>query len=99
MLYDRDLTFVWDPAKDRANDRKHDISFDEASDVFYDPAAYREDTTRPEHREQRWKAVGRVGNRVICVIYTERNDEIRIISARAARRNERRKFGESETAP
>src|SRR5215207_895911 len=95
MIYDSDRDFVWDPVKDAANLQKHGISFTVASDVFYVERSYVEETSRPDHGEQRWTAVGVVNDRTICVIYTERNDETRIISARAARRDERRKLGES----
>jgi uncharacterized protein len=98
MIYDSDRDFTWDPAKNDLNERKHGISFTDASDIFYVEPAYVEETTRFEYDERRWKAVGVVNNQAICVIFTERNDETRIISARAARRDERRKLGESAEA-
>jgi uncharacterized DUF497 family protein len=98
MQYDRELSFDWDPEKDVTNRLKHGISFETAARVFRVPDRYIEETTKPEHGERRWKAVGTVAGEPICVIYTERNDDLRIFSARAARRGERRELGSRQDA-
>jgi uncharacterized DUF497 family protein len=66
-----DLVFEWDPAKDEANEHKHDISFTDAITDFDDPQHIVEDTTRPEHGETRSVVIGRVGHFVMAVIFTE----------------------------
>jgi uncharacterized DUF497 family protein len=61
--------------------------------VFDDPAILTVDVTKPEYREERTKAVGRlVSGWVVAVIFTDRDDVRRIISARRARRDERRAY-------
>lgn len=84
--------FAWDPEKAAANAIKHGISFLEARSVFSDPSVLRIDVTKPEYGERRMMAVGRVGPLMISVIYTERSGGRRIISARRARRNERKQY-------
>jgi uncharacterized DUF497 family protein len=96
--------FEWDPAKAAINLRKHAISFDIAVRVFADPFALIEQV-RIEGGEQRWQTLGIVeGHLLVLVAHTIRDDEedgqpievIRIISARAADRKERRRY-EQET--
>ncbi|QDW40819.1 BrnT family toxin [Bradyrhizobium sp. KBS0727] len=81
--------FEWDEIKSDANLIKHGISFDDASDIFYGPVSL-----HPSNRnnEERWVAIGFLGNRLIAVIFTRRSNVIRIISARRARKNEERKY-------
>jgi uncharacterized DUF497 family protein len=84
--------FEWDANKDSANNEKHGITFLEAIAVFLDPQVVEEDSTRPEHGEIRRKAVGSVRGRMITVIFTPREDRRRIISARRARPDERKRY-------
>jgi uncharacterized DUF497 family protein len=86
------MEFDWDPAKDALNQTKHDIGFDEAKDVFDDPQHLEEDSTRPHHGEQRSKAIGRLGTFIVAVIYTDRLERRRIISARRASKDERERY-------
>jgi len=92
--------FEWDLAKAAINLRKHAISFDIALRVFADPFALTEQV-RIEGGEQRWQTLGIVeGHLLLVVAHTVRDDEedgqpieiIRIISARAADRKERRRY-------
>jgi uncharacterized protein len=74
----------WDPHKDIENQRKHDgIRFAEACCVFRDPGRS-ETYDEGDYDEDRWIATGMVGRTVLVVIYTERNNRQRIISARKA---------------
>lgn len=82
-------TFEWDEDKNRLNLAKHGIDFDDAIRVFDDPVLlYRSD----RNHEERWVAIGKSNNHVIAVIFTRRSDVIRIISARAARKNEKESY-------
>jgi uncharacterized protein len=91
--------FNWDPAKREANLQKHGLDFFDVVAVFNDSQHLNEDATRPEHGERRTKAIGRVGALMVCVIYTDRGEIRRIISARRARRDERERYRQSaETA-
>ena len=93
------LRFEWDPAKWESNLQKHDIDFRDAIAVFEDSQVVFEDASRPEHGERRTKAIGRVGASLICVIFTDRGERRRLISARRTRRDERERYRQSaETA-
>ena len=80
------MEFEWDSAKANSNERKHKISFAEASTVFSDPLELT--IYDPDHSEgePRFLSLGRSENgHLIVVSYTEREqNRIRIISARAA---------------
>jgi uncharacterized DUF497 family protein len=83
--------FEWDEDKNRANRREHGISFEEAATIFDGPVFSVEDDSDPsEIRERSYGLIG--GVVVACVIHTERDDTIRIISARKATPNERKHF-------
>ncbi len=77
------MNITWDPAKNRENQRKHGISFDDAKAVFQDPDRIEVLDDR-DYGEERWVAIGIVGKIVTLVVYTERNGGIRLISARKA---------------
>ncbi|CAN7633936.1 BrnT family toxin [Rhizobium sp. LjRoot254] len=81
--------FDWDEEKNRVNRAKHAIDFSIASWVFRDPHWYGSEDRTADYGEARFWAVGYVGNRMITVVYTERNSQIRIISARRASPHER----------
>jgi uncharacterized protein len=89
------VEFEWDESKRESNICKHEIDFRDAVAVFDDARCVFEDVTRPEYGEIRNKAIGRMGARVICVIFTDRGDVRRIISARRSRRNEREQYRKS----
>jgi uncharacterized DUF497 family protein len=96
--------FAWDPVKAAANLRKHGVSFEIAMRAFADPFALTEQD-RIEGGEARWRTLGMVEGRVLLLVaHTFRDEDeerapievIRIISARAADRRERRRY-EQET--
>ncbi len=80
------MDFEWDGSKAEANERKHGVSFAEASTVFGDPMELT--IYDPDHSEgeYRFLSIGRsLSGRLIVVSYTERKqNRIRIISARTA---------------
>jgi uncharacterized DUF497 family protein len=81
--------FEWDEAKSKANFEKHGYDFDDASQILYGPVILRRSD---RNNEERWIAVGSLGERLIALIFTRREDLIRIISARRARKNEERAY-------
>lgn len=84
------MELEWDEEKNRANQRKHQISFEEATEVFYYPTHETVDT-RLEYGEERFIGIGRNSKMLILtVVYTERESRIRIISARRANKQEER---------
>jgi uncharacterized DUF497 family protein len=89
------MQFEWDQRKDLANQRKHAVGFREATTVFGDPFA----TTFPdaEHSadEQRFLTIGAsAADRLLVVAHAERNETLRIISARPATPRERKFYDE-----
>lgn len=79
--------FEWDPAKAATNFREHGIVFADTIDVFNDDRAIIEDDPDPD--EERFRITGMTSaGRVLRVVYTERGDSIRIISARKATKHE-----------
>lgn len=89
------MQFDWDMEKATANLQKHGISFLAAILVFNDPDLLEMDSTRLEYGETRMKAIGKVQGQIITVIYTDRGDVRRIISARKVRKNEREQYYQS----
>ena len=87
------LEFEWNPGKARQNLKEHGVSFDEATTVFQDTLSIT--IADPDHSDSeiRFVDIGISHHRVLPVVsYTERNDRIRIISARPATRAERRNY-------
>jgi uncharacterized protein len=84
--------FDWDPSKASVNARKHDVDFLDALEAFDDPYHLREQDARFDYGEVRERLIGRAGNDIILVVFTEREGLTRLISARKASRRERRKY-------
>lgn len=85
------LTFEWDEEKNRINKRKHGISFETAAFVFDDENYIEMYDFEHSIDEDRYIAIGRVGD-VLFVVFTERKENIRLISARLATEPERRLY-------
>ena len=85
------LNFEWDEEKNRINREKHGISFETAAFVFRDE--YYIEMYDFEHSidEDRYIAIGMVGD-LLFVVFTERGENIRLISARLATESERRLY-------
>ncbi|MBW4674122.1 MAG: BrnT family toxin [Desmonostoc geniculatum HA4340-LM1] len=87
------MAYQWDRDKAAANLRKHDVDFADAVTVFSDDLAIT--ITDERFDEQRFITTGmNAFGRVLVVVYTWRNDEIRLISARKATRYEQQQYGE-----
>jgi uncharacterized DUF497 family protein len=93
-----DAGFEWDEAKAEANLRKHKISFQQAQRVFDDIFVLVEQDLSEEYGEDRFLATGMVGGLMITVVYMERGERIRIISARRATRYEQREYYRSQAS-
>jgi hypothetical protein len=81
------VKFVFDPRKNVLNKDKHGIDFIEAQAVFADTDAFEFDAN-PVFGEARRAVVGHWRGKLWTVIYTLRDEDIRIISARRARKGE-----------
>jgi len=85
------INFEWDDRKSRANQKKHDVSFDEARTVFFDEYAIEFYDDPSSSEEERFLMLGMsLRARLLLVCHCIRDDEstIRIISARKATRSE-----------
>ena len=77
------MNFEWDPIKARGNASKHSITFDDAATVFGDPLALTFPDPDHSHEEDRFVTFGSMANgEMVVVSHTDREDSIRIISAR-----------------
>ena len=86
------MQFEWDEIKNTANIKKHKIDFSDIIEMFERPMLIELDN-RFDYGEERLFGIGFLGNGVAVVVWTERqNNIIRIISARRANRNERRRL-------
>ncbi len=78
----------WDENKNTANIKSHDIDFRDAWIIFESPILRKIDT-RKDYGEERWIALGKLRHITVAVVYTCRNEKIRVISIRRANRYER----------
>ena len=79
------LEFEWHRAKAEANLCAHGVRFDLARTVFRDPFAIERLDDRADYGEERFVMIGMAeGDILLFVAYTEREERIRIISARRA---------------
>ena len=86
------MKFEWDEVKAKSNLKKHNISFDEAVTIFYDPLSATFDD--PDHtiNEYRFITIGEsTHGKLLVVCHTDRQGIIRIISARQATPKERKR--------
>jgi uncharacterized protein len=89
------LAFEWDEIKDLENLRKHGVSFDESLTIFGDPLSLTVEDPLHSIEEDHFITIGLSDRgRILVVVYTERGDNIRIISARQATPREARAYGE-----
>ena len=89
------MTFQWDPIKGRLNLWKHDVSFEGASTALLGPLS--KTALDPDHSvdEYRFITFGlSARQRLLVVSYTERDEIVRLISARLATRGEREIYEE-----
>lgn len=79
-----ELRFDWDKAKYLLNIKKHQVRFDYAARVFLDPLRIDNEDTRHDYKEERRIVTGYIDDRLYIVIYTNRGEYTRLISARKA---------------
>ncbi len=91
------LIFEWDEEKADNNLRKHGVTFDEAKTVFRDSFLMTYPDPEHSHCEDRHLSIGcSEKGRILILIHTERNENIRIISCRKASRKERRLYEQGD---
>ena len=83
--------FEWDDDKAELNWKKHGIKFETAAKVFGDENRIEEFDYLHSDYEDRWKVIGMV-DKLLFVVYTERSERLRLISAREATVQEKRRY-------
>ena len=91
-----EIIVEWDTAKDNLNIKKHGLCFKTAALVFADKNRVELYDFKHSAKEDRFMVIGLVNN-LITVVYTERVDALRIISARVATEAERRIYYEQNS--
>ena len=90
------LRFTWDAKKAAANERKHRVSFAEAATAFADPLSLTVSDHEHSDTEERFLLLGLSHRgRLLVIAHTEREDTIRLISARRANRREQAIYEEA----
>lgn len=87
------MEFEWDDDKAEANESKHGVPFSEAMTIFADPLSLTGFDPGHSDEEDRFITMGTSADgRLLIVSHTDRDDKIRIISAREASRGERKDY-------
>ena len=81
----------WDDNKAEINRKKHGVSFEKAAEIFLDEFLIDDYDEAHSDEEERIKIIGMV-DKVLVVIYTERGENYRLISARLANKREVQKY-------
>jgi len=90
------VEFEWDDLKAASNEQKHGVRFEEATTVFDDPLAKIFEDDDPMAGERREIIIGHSErHRLLLVCFTDRATSVRLISARAATRQERKDYEEN----
>jgi len=86
------LESEWDPEKANTTLRKHKVPILMACEAFKDGNRLEFPDFSSEYGEERWIVLGRVGQTILSVVFTERGERIRLISARRADTDEQRTY-------
>lgn len=88
-----DIFFEWDEEKNKTNIENHGISFSDAINIFFDKHRITGDDNKDDYYESREISIGRIceerNSPLVIVSHTNRENKIRIISARKANKKER----------
>ena len=94
-----DDEIVWDPLKNEKNIVKHNISFEEAIEAFEDSECITDDDISNSIAEDRYQTIGKISNGAVILVaftilqnFSSNNEVIRVISARKATRQERKRY-------
>jgi uncharacterized DUF497 family protein len=95
-----EVEFEWDSEKGRTNYRDHGIDFPTATEVFQDFFAIEDlDPRSVLYGEDRFIITGMGGGALLTVVYTERGETIRLISARKAEKHEQNNYIRRNSKP
>ena len=88
------MNYEFNPDKDESNLDKHGLSLVEVNDFEWETAVVREDT-RKQYAEQRFEAIGYIGNRLHVMVFCLRANAVRVISLRKANPREVKNYAET----
>jgi len=94
-MYSINIQFEWDDKKSSSNKIKHGIAFDTAKDLWNDSNRVEIETSYSI--EERTILIGKVKNKLWTAIFTQREDTIRIISVRRARKRETKLYDQKNS--
>jgi uncharacterized DUF497 family protein len=95
MNYIRPMKFEWDESKSEACFQDRGFDFAYAARAFFDPGRIVQADTRHSYGEDRFQLMGAIELRLFVVVYTLRQESIRIISARKANQREVQHYEDS----
>jgi len=87
------VEFEWDAEKYATNLRKHDVKFEEAAEVFFDPLSIYDNVSIEEERREYVLGFS-YSAKILFVVFVERGVRTRIVSARPATSQERNDYAE-----
>jgi len=87
--------YEWDEDKRAANLARHGVDFEEVRRFAWETALEVRDDRQP-YGEERWIALGHVGNRLHVLVFAERRGRVRVISLRKANARERRAYEKAQ---
>lgn len=91
----QDIEFEWDSDKAQINVKKHGVTFEEATEAFFDPFYQNGDASVNDPETREFILGYSLSVRLLLVVHTERGERTRIISARLATRDERKLYERS----
>jgi hypothetical protein len=86
--------YVWDEAKRKSNLRKHGLDFSDAYLIYENPDKCTYDASREDEYRLMDVAIAVIKGKLLTLVYTEQEDEVRVISFRNASREERKRYEE-----
>lgn len=97
-IYNKNMSLEWDTDKNARNIRERGIAFEIAVDFEWPTALVLEDTRR-DYGERRFRAMGAISQRLYVLVFTLRNDTIRVISLRRANKREEAAYEKTQQTP
>lgn len=96
MRLDNSIEFLWDKANVDKNQLKHQVSTSESEEVFYDDNKVTLKDVFHSDKEERFIVLGKTKKlRLLFIVFTKRNNKIRIISARDTDKKEKKLYEEN----
>lgn len=86
--------YVWDEAKRKANLKKHGLDFKDAYLIYENPEKCTYEASRDDEYRLMDIALAVIKGRLLTLVYTERGEDVRVISFRNASREERKRYEE-----